>query len=172
MRALPALRDHSRGATPWNSPRKLLAVGVVLVALGIGQAIAGSHHPSRVLPAAPTSSAVGRWEAGLLDAHLLAAERPLRSRGSALVHLPPSLSALAIRRVELEVDEGSVVEARGVAKSGASATIRAVRITLTAAGRALLLGRARAHATALRLSGSLSGSGGSASHSVTVTIAS
>lgn len=170
MRALPALRGPSRGATPWNSPRKLLAVGVALVALGIGQGLLGSHHPSRVLPVAPTSAAVGRWEAGLRDANLLGAGQPLRSRGSAVVRLPASLSVLAIRRVEVQVDNGSVVEASGVAKAGASATIRTVTITLTRAGRALLLGRALAHATALRLSASLSGSGGSATHGLAVTI--
>jgi hypothetical protein len=171
MRALPALREHSRGATPWNSPRKLLAVGVVLVAIGIGQAIAGSHHASPVRPAAPTSSAVGHWEADLLDKHLLAAASPLRSRGVVLVALPASLSALAIRRVQLQVDDGSVVDARGVATRGASATVTAVRISLTPAGRALLLGRALAHATALRLSASVSGSGGGATHTLAVTIA-
>jgi hypothetical protein len=170
MKGLAALRNPSPGATPWNSPRKLLLVGVVLVAVGIGEGLAGSHHSSRVLPAAPTSSAVGRWESGLRSTHLLTAGGPLRSRGSALVRLPASLSILAIRRVELEVDEGSVVMATGIAKGGASAAIRAVRIALTPAGRALLLGRPLAHATAVRLRASLSGSGGSATHSLAVTI--
>ena len=170
MRALPALRNPSPGATPWNSPRKLLLVGVALVAVGIGEWLAGSHHSGHVLPAAPTSSAVGHWETGLLNADLLAAGGPLRSRGSALVRLPASLSSLAIRRVELEVDNGPVVTATGIAKGGANATIRAVRITLTPAGRALLLGRALAHATIMRLRATLSGSGGSATNTLAVTI--
>lgn len=168
MRALPALRAPSRGATPWNSPRKLLAVGVVLVAIGIGQGIAGTHHSS---PAAPSSSAVGRWEAGLLDAHLLAAGSPLRSHATVIVALPASLSALAIRRVEIQVSDGSAVEARALTTHAAGVMVTAVRITLTPAGRALLLARTLAHATALRLRASLSGSGGGATHTLAVTIA-
>ena len=122
------------------------------------------------MPSAPTSSAVGRWETGLLDAHLLAAGGPLRSRGAAVVELSMTLKGHAIHRAYLQVAAGSAVEARGVARTGASATVRAVRITLTAAGRTLLLGRALAHKTTLRLSASLSGSGGDATHSVTVTV--
>ena len=170
MKAFAALRNPSGGATPWNSPRKLLVVGFVLVAIGIGQGLAGSHHPGRVRPAAPTSSAVGHWQTGLLDAHLLSAGSPLRTHGSALVRLPASLSALEIRRVDLRIDDGSVVAATGLAKNGASATIRAVRIALTPAGRLLLPGHALAHATALRVQASITGSGGSAAHRLTVTI--
>jgi len=143
-------------------------VGAALVALGIVQGL--THHSSPVVPSPPTSSAVGRWEVGLLHARLLVADGSLRSRGTAVVALSMTLKGHAIHRAHVQVAAGSVVEAQGTARTGASATIRAVRITLTAAGRALLLGRALAHTTALRLSASLSGSGGSATHSVTVTL--
>ena len=145
-------------------------VGAALVALGIGQAL--THHSSPVVPSAPTSSAVGRWEDALLHAHLLAADGALRSRGSAVIELSTTLKRHAIHSAHVQVAAGSVVEARGAAQAAASATIGAVRITLTAAGRALLFGRALAHATALRLGASVSGSGGSATHSVTVTLSS
>ena len=144
-------------------------VGAALVALGIGQAVTSSDHSSRA-PSAPTSSAVGRWEVGLLDAHLLAVGGPLRSRGTAVVELSTTLKAHAIHRVHLLLAAGSVVEARGSARTGTGATIGSVRIMLTKAGRALLLARALAHTMALRLSASLSGSGGSATHSVTATV--
>ena len=143
-------------------------VGAALVALGIGQAL--THHSSPVAPAPPTSSATGSWEVGLLHARLLAADGSLRSRGTTVVELSSPLKVKAIHRARLQVTAGSVVEAQGAARAAPGATIASVRITLTAAGRTLLLGHVLAHATALALSASLSGSGGSASHSVTVTV--
>jgi hypothetical protein len=168
MRSASALRGPSRQRNTWSSPRNILAVGAALVAIGIGQAL--THHSSPAAPSAPTSSAVGRWEVGLLHARLLAADGSLRSRGTAVVELTMTLKGHAIQRAHVQVAAGSVVEAQGTARAGASATVGAVRITLTAAGRALLLGRALDHTTALRLSASLSGSGGGATHSVTVTL--
>jgi hypothetical protein len=167
MRSGSALRGPSRQRSTWSSPRSILLVGAALVALGIGQAL--THHSKTVVPPAPTSAAVGRWELGLLHARLLAADGALRSRGTAVVELSTALKGHAIHRAQLQVAAGSVVEARGAARAPAGATIGAVRITLTGAGRALLLGRALARTTALRLSASVSGSGGSATHSVTVT---
>jgi len=170
MREWTTLRDPARRGTSAPSRRWIVAVGVGMIALGIGQALTRSKHPSPAVRAAPTASALRRWEVSLVDAHLLAAGAPLRSHGSAVLALPMSLWVLRIDRVDVQVGAGSVIDARGTARAGASSTIKDLRITLTARGRALLLRRALAHRTTLQLRTSLSGSAGSAMHSLPVTI--
>ena len=162
MTARPALRSPSWPGSVGRSRLAILAVGVAMIAIGVVQALSRSGGVS--------AAAVTSWEAGLLDSHLLAAGGTLRSHGATLVALPASLSAHSIHRLDAQVTDGPVVVARAAGRSAANATITSLTITLTPAGRALLLRRTLAHPTTFRLQAWLHGAAGTVTRGVIVTV--
>ena len=166
MTAWQARRTPSGGRSSWTGRRGILAVGAALIALGIGKAVLGSG--SR-LPS-PAQAAELRFVARALRGELLHAHSALRAESSTVVRIPASMRVGTIQRIDVRVDAGSTAQARGTARARSGATIAAVEVALTPAGRALLLARTLSHPTALRVSATATGTATATTSSLRVTI--